>query len=124
MYSSIIAENRGIWLLKFLEQLCAGVNTVKTELENISGTVTKIWEGGKNSNEKATLEQAIANLEETVAQLTFLLAIPGSTGEIIEALNKQILLANNYCSVLKIKLKDYEKSLEIIEENLEESEDE
>jgi len=123
MFSNVIAENRGIFLLKFLEQLCAGVKTVKTELHNLTETISNAWNDNKDSNNEPSLKEAVANLEKTITQLEDLILMPNLTADVIQGLQTQINLAKNYCGVLKIKLKDYKNALEIIDEIIEESDE-
>ncbi len=124
VFASILLENRGIWLLKFLEELCAGVKTVRTELKDITNTITKVWNDASGSNDKPALQEAVINLENTIAQLEQLILIPGVAEDVTQGFEAQLVLAKNYCGVLKIKLKNYKDALAIIDEILDENDEE
>ncbi len=111
LFSNIIAENRGIWLLKFLEQLCAGVKTVKTELENITNTVANLAQAPDNvTNEnRPSLVAEIANIEKVLVQIAALSATNTSLfPEIAEGLQSQRQKARDLKIILRRKLHDYD----------------
>jgi hypothetical protein len=110
LFSNIIAENRGIWLLKFLEQLCAVVKTVKTELEDLTNTVVNLAPapGKINEDNKASVQQEIENITSIIEQLEKLGALPQLSMQLIGDLWIQTVRANNVKEELKKKIKDYE----------------
>jgi len=117
IYSSIIAENRAIWLLKFLEELCAGVKTVKVELKNITETVAKLAPAPDAIDEdnKASVEQEIANIGDIILQLQSLAAFPQLSPEILEDLYAQLRRAKNLKKELRKKINDYEEAAKMAE---------
>jgi hypothetical protein len=103
MYSSIIAENRGIWLVKFLEQLCAGVKTFQTEMKNLSDTVAKIKADTPGSTTQANLSSAVENLELVIQKLEGLIALNPSA-DILETLQTQLNEARNLANQFRARL--------------------
>ena len=111
MFSNVIAENRGIFLLKFLEYLCADVKTVKTELEDLTNTVTNISQatGEITDENKASVEQEIKNLEQIMEQLeTLARNLPEESLELLQDLWNLKVRASNLKENLDRKIKDYE----------------
>jgi hypothetical protein len=110
IFSNIIAENRGIFLLKFLEYLCADVKTVKTELEDLTNTVTNISQatGEITDENKASVEQEIKNLEQIIDQLETLGSLTTQQEGLMLNLGIQVLRAENLKEDLEKKIKDYE----------------
>ena len=110
MFSNIIAENRGIFLLKFLEQLCAGVKTVENELKDLTNTVVNLAPAPDTINEdnKASVQQEIENIENIILQLETLAAIPQLSIQLLQDLWTQTVRANNVKGELEKKIKDYE----------------
>jgi tellurite resistance protein len=110
MFSNVIAENRGIFLLKFLEYLCADVKTVKTELEDLTNTVTNISQatGEITDENKASVEQEIKNLEQIIDQLETLGSLTTQQEGLMLNLGIQVLRAENLKEDLEKKIKDYE----------------
>ena len=110
IFSNIIAENRGIFLLKFLEQLCAGVKTVENELKDLTNTVVNLAPAPDTINEdnKASVQQEIENIENIILQLETLAAIPQLSIQLLQDLWTQTVRANNVKGELEKKIKDYE----------------
>lgn len=111
IFSSIVAENRGIWLLKFLEQLCAGVKTFKTELDDFTKTLAEVKAVPDQVTEKnkPTLLSDLKNIEIVLTQIPPLLtAIPDSYPEIVAGLENQKTRARDLKLQLKKKLHDYD----------------
>lgn len=107
VFASILAENRGILLLKVLEQLCAGVSTVKVELKNITKTVAKIGEDTSTEGGKANLEMAVRNLEKTVESIGKLISLhPGE--DLISSLKEQKTIAENLAKELRERIDNLE----------------
>jgi len=110
IFSSIIAENRAIWLLKFLEELCFGVKTVKVELKNITETVAKLAPAPNAIDEgnKASFQQEVENIKNIILQLETLAELPQLSLELLQDLWTQVVRANNLKNELDKKIKDYE----------------
>ena len=117
IFSSIIAENRGIFLLKFLEQLCAGVKTVENELKDLTNTVAKLAPAPDAIDEdnKASVEQEIKNIEKIILQIVTVAALPQLSGELMQNLETQKMRANNVKEELKKKIEDYEEAAKMAE---------
>lgn len=112
IFSSILAENRAIWLLKFLEELCAGVKTLKTELDDFSSTITNTNVPDNITQEnKPSVEQEIRNIEKTLGQLNSLfITNPDFADQNIDNIGWQIQRACSKLESLKKKLKDFEEA--------------
>lgn len=114
MFSNVIAENRGIFLLKFLEHLCAVVKTVKTELKDLTNTVTNLSPAPDEINDenKASVEQEIKNLIQIMDQLeTLAKNLPEESLELLQDLWNLKVRASNLKENLNRKIKDYEAAM-------------
>jgi hypothetical protein len=113
LFSNIIAENRGIWLLKFLEQLLAGVKTIETELKDTRDTIAKVASalGGVDVDPKtpASAVEQIKSIEDNLTKLNELCAL-GYEGT-LEAIFTQFIIANNLKEDLRKKLKDLKNTV-------------
>lgn len=107
VFSSILAENRAIWLLKFLEHLCANVKTVEAELPILNGKVLKIRNDTNDEGEVANLQAAVANLEGVILQLGDLIALKPSQAA-IENLENQETIARNLAKELRDRIENLE----------------
>ena len=110
VFASILLENRGIWLLKFLEELCAGVKTLKTELDDFSSTITNTNVPDNITLEnKPSVEQEIKNIEKTINQFNRLfITNPDFADQNMDNIAWQIQRAHSKIESLKKKLKDFE----------------
>jgi len=111
IFSSILAENRGIWLLKFLEHLCAGVKTLKTELEDFTNTLARaeaVPDQVTEENRPSFLRD-LSNIEKVLVQISSLAAVnPDLSPEIETGLKNQKTRARELKIQLKKKLHDYD----------------
>jgi len=123
LFANILAENRGIFLLKFLEHLCAGVKTVTTELKDFTNTVANLAPAPDAIDEgnKASVQQEIENIENIILQLETLAALPQLSVELLQDLWTQAVRANNVKEELEKKIKDYEDAARQSEQLLDES---
>lgn len=112
LFANILAENRGIFLLKFLEHLCAGVKTVESELKILNGEVIRIRKETDNEGEVANLQAAIANLEHVIGQIGQLIVINPNAAT-IENLENQKTIATNLANELRDRIENLKVALAV-----------
>ena len=114
IFSSIVAENRGIWLLKFLEHLCANVKTVvEAELPILNNKVLKISDDTEDEGDVANLQAAVDNLEDVILRLGQLIALKPSQAA-IGNLENQKTIASDLAKELRDRIENL-KSLRLLE---------
>ena len=105
IYTSIIAENRGILVLKLLEQLYAGVISAETELKEVNQSIQKIETKLKADVPTiANLEDQIKAVEKILDELQglCLLGVEGT----LDSIFTQFIVATNLKEQLKKKIAD------------------
>ena len=107
VFASILLENRGIWLLKFLEQLCADVKTVESEIQILNGKVLKIRNDTDDEGEVANLQAAVANLKGVISQFGELIA-QNTSQATIQNLEDQSNIAKNLAKELEDRIENLE----------------
>jgi len=111
IYTSIIAENRSILVLKLLEQFYAGVKAIETELKGANNTIAKIKTGLEASEKSAEDDSTIANLEAQIKAVEDNLyelqelCLKGYEGT-LDSIFTQFIVATNLKEQLKKKIAD------------------
>ena len=111
IYTSIIAENRSILVLKLLEQFYAGVKAIETELKGANNTIADVKTGLEASEKSANVDSTKPNLEEQIKavedNLKVLqeLCLKGYEGT-LDSIFTQFIVATNLKEQLKKKIAD------------------
>ena len=120
IYTSIIAENRGILVLKLLEQLYAGVISAETELKEVNQSIQKIETKLKDDVPPiANLEDQIKTVEKILDELQglCLLGVEGT----LDSIFTQFIVATNLKEQLKKKIADSARVIEQVVAQVEQS---
>ena len=102
IYSNIILESRGILLLRWLEGICAAVNTVVSETKRFESSVATI--DASSQDPQANLQQEIDNLDKVLTEIANTMSVTGITQAQMDTLTALQTKADSLKTNLQNKL--------------------